>query len=276
MANGRRIGKTEMHPNTYLRSLWREETLDQVFVAMSFETRFEERYRDIIKPAVERAPIAGRRLKAYKVDNSLTGDSILTDIADGIAHSAVILADVSVIDEGRFTGCPIRNGNVMYEVGIALSCRLPSEVLLIRDDEKKFLFDVSTIPHMTVDFKDQSGAIDRIRAAIQDRLTETKRTYDARVTIASRRLTPLELQVLEGFAGQGPGVAQDFAIKGIGMLSIPMERAITALLEKGCIQSAGRNVDTKGLFYHMTPFGRDVASAGISTLPMLKPKPKDA
>ncbi len=125
-----------MHPNTYLRTLWREETLDQLFVAMSFEPRFEERYRDIIKPAVERAPIAGRRLKAYKVDNSLTGDSILTDIADGIAHSAVILADVSVIDEGRFTGCPIRIGNVMYEVGIALSCRLPSEVLLIRDDEK--------------------------------------------------------------------------------------------------------------------------------------------
>jgi hypothetical protein len=88
-------------------------------------------------------------------------------------------------------------------------------------------------------------------------------------------MTPLELQVLEGFAGQGPGVAQDFAINNIGVLSIPMERAIAALLEKGCIQSAGRNVDTKGLFYRMTPFGRDVASAGRSTLPMLKPQPKD-
>jgi hypothetical protein len=265
-----------MHPNTYLRPLWRAETLDQVFVAMSFEVRFEERYRDIIKPAIEGSPIAGRRLAAYKVDNSMTGDSILTDIADGIAHSAVILADVSVIDEGRFTGYPIRNGNVMYEVGMALSCRLPSEVLLIRDDEKRFLFDVSTIPHMTVDFKDKGDATERIRAALHDRLTETRRIYDARVSIASRRLTPLELQVLEGFAKHGPGVAQDFANKATGMLSIPMERAIAALLEKGCIQSAGRNVETQGLFYHMTPFGRDVAASGISTLPMLKPKPKDA
>lgn len=264
-----------MHPNTYLRTLWRPETLDQVFVAMSFEPRFDERYCEIIKPAVESSLIAGRRLTAYKVDNSLTGDSILTDIADGIAHSAVILADVSVIDEGRFTGYPIRNGNVMYEVGMALSCRLPSEVLLIRDDEKRFLFDVSTIPHMAVDFSDKLTATDRIRAALHDRLTETKRIYDARVTIASRRLTPLELQVLEGFIKLGPGVAQDFGRRETGMLNIPMERVISALLEKGCIQSVGRNTETPGLFYQMTPFGRDVASSGTSTLPKLTPKPKD-
>lgn len=179
-----------MYPNTYLRTFWRSETKSQVFVAMSFEPRFAVRFDEIIKPAVEAEIIAGRRLSAYKVDNSLTGDSILTDIADGIAHSALFLADVSVIDEGRYAEQPIRNGNVMYEVGLALACRLPSEVLLIRDDRKKFLFDVSTIPHITIDFSDREAATARIRAALADRLTETTKLLDARVTIAFKGLIP--------------------------------------------------------------------------------------
>jgi hypothetical protein len=32
-----------MHPNAFLKSLWRTEVLDQVLVAMSFEKRFDER-----------------------------------------------------------------------------------------------------------------------------------------------------------------------------------------------------------------------------------------
>ena len=117
-----------MHPNAFLKSLWRTEMLDQVFVAMSFEPRFSERYEKIIKPAVEGEPLSGISLRAYRVDNSKSGDSILTDIVEGVAHSRLVLADVSVIDEGRYTETPIRNGNVMYEVGVALACREPSEV----------------------------------------------------------------------------------------------------------------------------------------------------
>ncbi len=261
-----------MHPNTYLRTLWRPETRNQVFVAMSFEQRFTERYDQIIKPAVENEPIAGRRLSAYKVDNSLTGDSILTDIADGIAHSALFLADVSVIDEGRYAEQPIRNGNVMYEVGLALSCRLPSEVLLIRDDNKKFLFDVSTIPHITIDFTNQSAATEQIRTALRDRLSETKKIYDARVIMAVRQMTPLQLQILEGLLKLAPGQANDFSIKGTGRLSIPIERAVSELLNKGCIQSVAVNEKTNGLFYSLSPFGRDVALAEKSLLQRVKPE----
>src|SRR5262249_28411935 len=137
-----------MHPNTFLRAYWRAETNNDVFVAMSFDTRFKDRFTKIIQPAIEDEIIEGISLTAFRVDNSKTGDSILTDIANGIAHSRVVLADVSVIDEGRYADTPIRNGNVMYEVGIALAARLPSEVLLVRDDNKKFLFDLSTIPHL--------------------------------------------------------------------------------------------------------------------------------
>ena len=76
------------------------------------------------------------------MDLSKTGDSILTDIVDGIAHSQLVPADVSTIGKDSVTGTPYRNGNVMYEVGIALACRHPSEVLLVRDDEDTFPFTV--------------------------------------------------------------------------------------------------------------------------------------
>ncbi len=238
---------------------------------MSFEQRFTERFDNIIKPAIENELIAGVQLSAFKVDNSQTGDSILTDIADGIVHSALFLADVSVIDEGRYAEQPIRNGNVMYEVGLALASRQPSEVLLIRDDAKKFLFDVSTIPHITIDFTDHDTAAKTIRLALSDRITETNKIYDARVSIAMKGLTPLELQVLESLTLLQPGVARDFSLKDSGQLSIPLERAISSLLIKGCIESVAKNEKTNGLFYCMTIFGANVANAGKSLLPKVKP-----
>jgi len=76
-------------------------------------------------------------LEPLRVDVSKTGDSVLTDIIDGIAHCEMILADVSAIGYDSKTGDPYRNGNVMYEVGLAVAARQPSEVLLIQDDKYK-------------------------------------------------------------------------------------------------------------------------------------------
>ena len=109
----------------------------------------------VIRPAIENIVVDNVQLIAYRVDNSKTGDSILTDIMDGVAHSRLVLADVSIMGKDPNTGYAYRNGNVMYEVGLALACRHPSEVLLIRhkrDEKEAFLFDVSTIPHATLDF----------------------------------------------------------------------------------------------------------------------------
>jgi hypothetical protein len=95
----------------------------------------------VIAPGISGITYGTERLKPYRVDLSKSGDSILTDIVDGIAHSQLVLADVSTIGKDSVSGVPYRNGNVLYEVGIALACRHPSEVLLARDDEDKFLFD---------------------------------------------------------------------------------------------------------------------------------------
>ena len=244
-----------MHPNSFLQSLWRSEIKDQVFVAMSFEQRFNERYEEIIRPAIEDELIEGRNLMAYRVDNSKTGDSILTDIIDNIAHSRMILADVSVIDEGRFTDVPIRNGNVMYEVGVALACRNTSEVLLIRDDNKKFLFDVSTIPHLEIDVSNKEDAVNILRQAIADRIRETDLIHDARISIATNTLTQDEMNVLEALSSLTPNQCRDLSIQGLAQLSIPIERGVSGLLGKGCIKSTAVNSKTGVFFYTMTSFG---------------------
>jgi hypothetical protein len=265
--------RTKMHPNAYLKAFWRTETLDQIFVAMSFESRFEDRFNNVIKPAIESEPVQGKQLRAHRVDNSKTGDSILTEIIHGIAHSRLILADVSVIDEGRYTQVPIRNANVMYEVGIALACRSPSDCLIVRDDTKKLLFDVSSIPHMTIDFSDEHTAQQQLRQAIEARLSESDLTSDARIRIAAQTLTQAEIVILNVLAKLGPNESSGLTHPNSGQVSIPIAQGIQSLFEKGCIKAVGVQDDTGIVQYALNPFGCALAQHAKTSLPRLKLKP---
>lgn len=107
----------------------------------------------------------------------------------------MILADVSSFGKDLTTGEFYRNGNVMYEVGLALACRQPSEVLLVRDDRDKFLL-ISTIPHMTIDFTNTTTAMFTLHEALIARLKERDAINDARVKLAVSGLSNFELMVL--------------------------------------------------------------------------------
>ncbi len=85
----------------------------EVFVAMSFDSTYQTQFEQVIQLAVESVKMDGIHLKARRVDLSKSGDSILSEIADGVAHSAVFLADVSTVGTDKGTGKPYRNGNVM-------------------------------------------------------------------------------------------------------------------------------------------------------------------
>ncbi len=97
----------------------------------------------MIEPAVGRVTINDRKLEAHRVDTKTISDSILTEILTGISRSRLVLADITSI--GRVDDRPVRNGNVLYEVGLAQAVRLPEEVLLFRSDNDPLLFDVSNI-----------------------------------------------------------------------------------------------------------------------------------
>ena len=260
-----------MHPNAFLSTLWRAEVQNTVFVAMSFDPRFDARFRAIIKPAIESEPIAGQKLVAHRVDTSKSGDSILTEIVTGIAHARLVLADVSVIDEGRYTQVPIRNANVMYEVGIALACRTPPEVVLVRDDTKPLLFDLSTIPTLLVDFENPRVAIEALRTVIADRLTEISLVEDARVRQAVQGLTPNELKVLQVLSALPDDRAQDLSHPTLGQLSMPTEKGLAGLLQRGFARSVAINTKTGSPFYQLTPIGKTVASAVVKSLKNTEP-----
>ncbi len=116
---------------------------NKVFVAMSFDKKFDSRWENVIAPIIREVQINGVSLNPYRVDVSRISDSILTDILEGIRSSLLILADITAI--GNIDGKPVRNGNVMYEIGIAQAIRLPEEVVLFRSDKDEILFDLANI-----------------------------------------------------------------------------------------------------------------------------------
>jgi hypothetical protein len=105
--------------------------------------------------------IEGRLLTAIRTDIRQSGDSILTEIIDGIAHSQLVLADISTKTRWREsqTVQTARNSNVLMEVGLALACRQPVELILVRDDDDPLIFDLSHIPVLRLDSSDIDNSV---------------------------------------------------------------------------------------------------------------------
>jgi len=262
-----------VYPQTYLKTFWRLELRSQVFVAMSFAPQYEARFKEIIAPAIQSIVLEGSRLEPYRVDISKSGDSILTDISDGIAHSRLVLADISSIGKDSVTGLPYRNGNVMYEVGVALACRQPSEILLVRDDHDKFLFDVSTIPHVTINFTNKRAAVQTLAEQILSRVNEQQFINDARVQIAVSSLSAEEIILLKQMREYSANMVWGREVKGLANW---YALAISRLLDKGVIKLAGEFKENKPAFA-FTPFGyivHQVVNSGLCKFEAKMPEPQ--
>ena len=243
----------------------------EVFVAMSFAPKFKARYSEVIEPAVRSVTIGKTRLEPRRVDLSRSGDSILTEIMDGIAHSQMVIADISTTHRHCGTKTACRNGNVMYEVGLAVACRQPCEVLLIRDDADSLLFDVSTIPVLTLDFRDVGEAQATIAQTVVARLRERKTLWDYRVERALLALSQAELEVLRTWCEFATN--QVFGVENA--MNFLMLSAIPRLLDKGVLQLAG-SFDLGCPAYMWTPLGYAVAQRVKQGLPEYAlPKPED-
>lgn len=116
---------------------------DTVFVAMSFDERFNHRWNNVIRPGIQRISSNDNRLEPLRIDERNISDSIMTEILIEISHARLVFADISSV--GKVGDRMIRNGNVMYEVGLAQAVRLPEEVILVRSDEDYLLFDVQGV-----------------------------------------------------------------------------------------------------------------------------------
>ena len=253
-----------MYPQTFLKTFWQMEVLPQVFVAMSFAPQYHARFRDVIEPAVNALSINGAPLSALRVDLSKSGDSILTDISKGVAHSQLVLADVSTIGKDSVSGRPYRNANVLYEVGLALACRQSSEVLLVRDDHDDFLFDVSTVPHKTIDFTNTEAARKILTDALMGRLREQNFVRDARIRCAINSLSGEELCLMKQI---DENMAQTAWGRSVKSLANWYSDATQRLLDKQLVYLVGEfdGVDNQTAFA-FTPMGRIVHKAVNSGL----------
>lgn len=257
-----------MHPNAFLQTYWRLDLQPKIFVAMTFADNYKKRFEEIFKPAIESILVAGIKLSAHRVDNSKTGDSILTDILDGIVHSQMILADVSAIGRDSVSGESYRNGNVMYEIGLALACRQSQEVLLIRDDKEKFLFDVSTIPHMHLDFGNPEQAKQQLHDELKARLRDRNFFRDARVEMVISQLTAEEVKFLKDTFNYSRDTVWGHKLMGLANWN---SIATSRLLDKQIIRIAGE-FSSEETAFKFTDLGWIVQQRLKGGLPKFEPQ----
>lgn len=197
-----------MHPR-FLRSLFdATDFKPRVFVAMSFDSAFHSRFTRVIEPAIGDLSLGDRPLQAHRVDRSIISDSIISEIIEGISTDIAVLADITTI--GRVNGRAVRNGNVLYELGLAHAIRRPEHVLAFRSDDDPLLFDVSGIRVHTYDPDgDPKGARTRVATAIADSLRFARRLNRVVVDQAAASLDPISLALLMRVAGL-PSAGSDF------------------------------------------------------------------
>jgi hypothetical protein len=250
---------------------------------MSFDEKFKMRWERVICPAVSRIECNGKRMTAQRVDTRTISDSILTEILSGIATARLVLADVSTIE--KIGDRPIRNGNVMYEVGIAHAARLPEEVLLFRSDDDPLLFDVANIRVNKYDPDSNPAAATE---AVADSIVSALREIDLRKTLAiSHAVDSLDFPSwwLLAETGHKPRIEHPPHLTMRDALGNAQRvAAIHRLLDIGAIRASFLRIDPEKyaalkdspdaqlMSYEITEFGNAVFREGIRRMGLDNPE----
>lgn len=157
-----------MHPHTFYSTLFEHDKRNEVFVIMSFAPEFGARWQHVIEPTIRE----DLELTPNRVDYNLSGESVVHDILDGIAHARLIIADITStpMRDSDDRLWPQRNGNVMWELGIAHTMRLPDEVVMVRSDNDPSIFDLTQFRAFPYDPSNVSGARQLLKQLSEDRL----------------------------------------------------------------------------------------------------------
>jgi hypothetical protein len=183
-----------VHPHTFYSTLFDHERRDEVFVVMSFAPAFAERWVRVIEPMIRE----DLGLKAYRVDDSISGESVVKDILDGIAHARLVLADITStwMTDPDGQAWPQRNGNVMWEVGIAHTMRMPDEVILVRSDADQSIFDLTQFRAFQYEPTNIPRARKFLKELCQDRLRSIDQAKSEHVRRSAESLHPIAARFL--------------------------------------------------------------------------------
>jgi hypothetical protein len=243
-----------MYPHDFFNTYWRAELRDEVFVAMPFHEEFTSIWTDAVRPAIE--VDTGTKLRAHRVDASILSGSVITAILDGIAHSRIVLADISVSSEGRWRGQ--RNGNVMYEIGLAHATRQSTEILLIRSDDEPINFDIAQINIYRYLKHDIDGTRAQLCGLIVDTLRQIKQEKSLKVQRTIDLLDANAIWYLTEYAVRGAFTGPHPKNMGESLLSISNRATLSMLQQLGVIRAIHRPADKQTVFF-LTEFGAAVA-----------------
>ena len=84
-----------MHAHVFLDEFWRNDLKPDIFVAMDFNREYDDRFENIFTKAIEAVSFRSQQLRAFRVSMDSSGNMIHSNIIDSIAHSHLILADIS-------------------------------------------------------------------------------------------------------------------------------------------------------------------------------------
>ncbi len=249
-----------------------------VFVAMSFDPRFDPRWDHVIKNTIRDIIVNDSPLEPVRVDIRKISDSILTEILEGIGNARLFLADVTTID--YINNRLVRNGNVMYEIGIAHATRLPEEVLLFRSDNDELLFDVANV---RVNYYNPDEDVQQASLIIRNSIENAFKELELQRHIAVRKAAgALDAHCWMVLA---EAVNSSSINLGVDSIAVCLTRglAITRLLEIGSLrtryfQVTPDNINkiknmkpAEALNYEVTEFGKAIFQDSANQMGILSP-----
>ena len=272
-----------MYPEAYFSLFPAFPRNNRAFVAMSFDGRFDSRYRQVLSPAIAGVHVDGIPLEPHRVDLTNASDSILTEILDQIGRCRVLVADLSAL--GTLDDRPVRNQNVFYEIGLAHAVRLPEEVLLLRSDSDDLSFDISNV---RVHSYDPDGDPQAARRIVQDALLGALRELELRKHLAVRRAADrLDyhswMVLAEAQAESGIGNPSRRTFREIMATSSRMD-GISRLLDLGAIRADFMAISVEMLElqaeapaedmvrYRVTPFGGALFNYVVGAMGLTSPE----
>lgn len=272
-----------MFPSNYFSLFPPFPKENKVFVAMSFHPMFDERWSNVIDPSIRRVERNNVPLEPHRVDTRQVSDSILTEILTGISRSLVIFADVTSI--GKLDNKPVRNGNVMYEVGLAHAIRLPEEVILFRSDNDELLFDVANV---RVNLYDPGHDPEKARIKVGTTIVEAIKEVDLKrnlsVKAAAESLDYTCWDILLTAAAKDGIHPPPMKTMGQALGNARHISAISRLLELGALRTNYLHITPellsnpndqpaeKMLKYKLTEFGNALLKHIASEMGMLSPE----
>jgi len=209
---------------------------DEMFVVMSFDARYEERWATIFEPCVRE----DLRLHAVRVDYKESGDSTYTRILEGIARAKLVLVDITATwmwDDGKQTRWPQRNANVTWELGVAQVMKVPDEVLIVKSDEEMGLFDLAQFRTTQFEAGDPLEARRVIAAAARERLRSVQWMQSHRLEQLEASL-PIEALIilLEATRPSGHAPFRPRKLEDVWLADV-RRATLMRLLEVGAVES---------------------------------------